>query len=64
MFYNLLPDAVLSNGLLARIDINFRREVHRGDNVSFGVRRKSDDEYLFVAKAGDSALCHASLLTA
>jgi medium-chain acyl-[acyl-carrier-protein] hydrolase len=64
MFYNMLPDEVLSSGLLTRIDINFRKEVHRGDIVSFGLRRKSEDEFLFVAKTQGSPLCHASLLTA
>lgn len=63
MFYNLLPGDVLSNGLFTRIDINFRREVHCGDNVTFGVRKASDDEYLFVAKTGGAPLCHASLHT-
>ena len=61
MFYNLLPESVLSSGLFTRIDINFRREVHRGDDVIFGIRKASDEEYLFMAKAGDATLCHASL---
>lgn len=61
MFYNLLPESVLSRGLFTRIDINFRREVHRGDDVSFGIRKASDEEYLFMAKTGDATLCHASL---
>ena len=61
MFYNLLPESVLSSGLFTRIDINFRREVHRGDDVTFGIRKASDEEYLFMAKAGDATLCHASL---
>lgn len=61
MFYNLLPDRVLSSGLLTRIDVNFRREVHRGDEVAFGVKKKSDEEYLFVAKTGGDTLCNASL---
>lgn len=61
MFYNLLPESVLSSGVFTRIDINFRREVHRGDDVSFGIRKASDEEYLFMAKAGDATLCHASL---
>lgn len=61
MFYNLLPDSVLSSGIFTRIDINFRREVHRGDDVSFGIRKASDGEYLFMAKTGDATLCHASL---
>ena len=61
MFYNLLPESVLSSGLFTRIDINFRREVHRGDDVSFGIRKASDEEYLFMAKTGDATLCHASL---
>ena len=63
MFYNMLPDRVLSSGLLTRIDVNFRREVHRGDEVAFGVKKKSDEEYLFVAKTGGVTLCNASLQT-
>ena len=63
MFYNLLPKELISNGLFTRIDINFRHEVREGDNVTFGVKKASDEEYLFIARNGNGTLCHASLQT-
>ena len=63
MFYNLLPENVLSTGLFTRIDINFRHEVRRGDAVDFGMKKVSDEEYLFIARSGGSTLCQASLMT-
>jgi acyl-CoA thioesterase FadM len=63
MFYNLLPKDIISSGLFTRIDINFRREAHEGENVTFGVRKASDEEYLFIARNGSGTLCHAALRT-
>lgn len=63
MFYNLLPPELVTTGLSVRIDINYRSEVRSGDKVSFGIRRKNDEEYQFIAKAGDRTLCQASLCT-
>lgn len=63
MFYNLLPEKVLSSGLFTRIDINFRHEVRKGDAVDFGMKRVSDEEFLFIARSGGNTLCQASLMT-
>lgn len=63
MFYNLLPENVLHSGLSNRIDINFRHEANNGKNVTYGLKKASDEEYLFIAKDGDTTLCHASLMT-
>ncbi|MBQ1699639.1 MAG: hypothetical protein II029_04140, partial [Bacteroidales bacterium] len=63
MFYNLLPEKALSSGLFTRIDINFRHEVRKGDAVDFGMKRVSDEEFLFIARSGGNTLCQASLMT-
>lgn len=63
MFYNMLPKDRISSGLFTRIDLSFRHEVREGDNVTFGVKKASEEEYLFIARNGNGTLCHASLQT-
>ena len=63
LFYNLLPKDLISNGLFTRIDINFRHEVRDGESVTFGVKKASEEEYLFIARNNAGTLCHASLQT-
>ena len=61
MFYNLLPKEMLSTGLSARIEINYKHEAHSGSKVSYGVSKASDEEFLFIARSAENTLCCASL---
>lgn len=64
MLYDMLPEDILLDPSPIRLDINYRKEIKRGQNVSFGLRHNNKDEYLFIAKNAEQTLCSASLQTA
>jgi acyl-ACP thioesterase len=61
MFYDLLPEEILSTTAPVRLDINYRHEVSCGNDVSIGLKRTENGEFLFAARDGENTLCRASL---
>jgi acyl-CoA thioesterase FadM len=61
MFYDLLPEDILSTTSPVRLDINFRHEASCGNNVSIGLKKTEKGEFLFAARSGEDTLCRASL---
>lgn len=59
MLYDLLPEEIVASGSPVRLDINYRKEVMRGAQLSLGLRKETGNEYLFIAKTGEQTLCSA-----
>jgi Acyl-ACP thioesterase. len=62
LFYNLLPERLRNSGLSIRLDMNFKGEPRKGDEMFYGIKKKNEDRYLFVARTGSRDLCHASII--
>lgn len=61
MFYDLLPEDILSTTSPVRLDINYRHEVSCGKKLSIGLKRTEKEEFLFTARSGEDTLCRSSL---
>lgn len=62
-FYNLLPQDVKESSLPQRIDINFKALPDKSGDLRLGMKKKNDEEYLFVATNSDDVVCSARLRT-
>ena len=60
---SLLPSDTLSRGLSVRIDFDFCSEPRIGEDVTFGLKEKNDERFLFLARSEDRTLCRACLVT-
>jgi len=61
MFYDLLPEEILSTTSPIRLDINYRHEAVCGNTVSIGLKETETGDFLFTACSGEDTLCRASL---
>lgn len=59
MLYDLLPDEMAAAWSPVRIDINYRKEVKKGAQLSLGLSKETDAEYLFIATSEGQTLCSA-----
>ena len=64
LLYDMLPEDMLGCPAPLRLDLNYRHEVRRGENVTLGLKKEAGDEYLFIARAGEQTLCSAALTQA
>lgn len=64
MLFDLLPDKVLYSQEGLRLDVNYRKEARRGQEICIGLKEESPEQYLFLARHGETTLCSASLRTA
>ena len=61
MIFDMLPENIVDSSSRLRLDLNFKKEIRRGENLSIGLKQNHSDEYLFIAKAGGHTLCSASV---
>ena len=61
LIFDLLPEDLIDTDSPIRLDINFKKEVRRGEDVSFGLKRQNRDECLFIARSSEQTLCSASV---
>ena len=61
LIFDLLPEDLINTDSPIRLDINFKKEVRRGEDVSFGLKRQNRDECLFIARSSEQTLCSASV---
>ena len=61
MIFDMLPENIVDSSSRLRLDLNFKNEIRRGENLSIGLKQNHSDEYLFIAKAGGHTLCSASV---
>ncbi len=64
LLYDMLPEDMLGSPAPLRLDLNYRHEVRRGENVTLGLKKENSEEYLFIARSGEQTLCSAALTQA
>lgn len=58
--FNLIPEEQLEKNTPFRIDINYRKEALKGQNITLGLAEQAPGHFVFCAKGGDNTLCSAS----
>lgn len=62
MLFDMLPEEVVEGRSGLRLDLNFKKEIRKGADLSLGLKQEHDDRYLFIARSGEQTLCSASVM--